>query len=77
MRQDFDSNIPRHEQLARVPTNKSGHKHMHRKGPGRAANDAAKKRINKAKRAAQIAAPFKAEIRAYWRGRRDTYPSRP
>ena len=75
MKQDFDSNVPRHEQLLRVATNKSGHKHMHKKGPGRAGNDAAKKAAHKSQTLSRLRKRVSEAIRAYWRGERDEYPT--
>ena len=77
MHQDFDRALPRHEQLARLSAGKTpGRKHQHRKGPGKAANEAANKKRNVAAFKKNAAAPFVAAVRAYWLGLRDSYPTK-
>lgn len=73
MRRDFDSKVSQGEALLRIPKIHTGHKHMHKNGPGRVAEDQRRKRrhvqaIQRAKRKKQLAA-----TRAYWRGEADEH----
>lgn len=74
MRQSFSSKLPVSDQLKRIVKIAAGHKHMHRKGPGRRSAEQRQKTkhvqaVQRAKRKKQLAA-----TRAYWSGESDEHP---
>ena len=74
MRRDFDSKVSQGEALLRIPKIHTGHKHMHKKGPGRISAEQRRKRrhvqaVQRGKRKKQLAA-----TRAYWSGESDEHP---
>jgi hypothetical protein len=74
MRQTFDQKMPVSKQLKRIIKSAKGREYMHRKGPGRRAEDQQRKRKNVQALATGRRKKRVAAIRAYWEGESDECP---
>lgn len=76
MRLEFDSDVPRADQLLRMSAcKKPGRKHRHTPSVRAKQKHANGGKANQAK-AQRESRAFHQVVAAYWRGERDTYPSR-
>lgn len=75
MRIDFDNDTPLSVQFIRAGSRKRvGHKHWHRKGPGKLSEEQRRRRDHNAAVAKSKRKKFLRSARAYWRGEQEEHP---